>query len=95
MELSWQITVALILISHLSMGLGFAIASWLQAAELEVNEGKEVSSFFTGPCILFIVFWWLFVIHCYRHDVKKVGLSIKQIVELAEKKKAAKKDKDD
>ena len=57
--------------AYLSMGLGFSIASWLQAAEIEVNETGGHGSFFSGQLPWFVFLWPIVALFCYKKDVKK------------------------
>lgn len=67
-----MITALLILAVYLLLGVGFAIASWLQAAELRVN--KKGKPFEVGDLVLFVYFaglWPILALYCLRVDVLK------------------------
>jgi len=59
------------LTAYVFTGIGFAIASWLQAAEVEVNETGSYSTFFSSVALWFIFGWPVFALYCYKRDVKK------------------------
>lgn len=62
----------IIVIMYLSLGFGFALASWLQAVEVEINEGVTPSRFvFSRPFMFFFLLWWLVAIYCYRSCITK------------------------
>jgi Na+/H+ antiporter NhaC len=59
-------------IAYLLMGFGFSIAAWLEAAEKEVKEGKEPTSFISSimTLIFFMLFWFIIAAYCYKAEVK-------------------------
>lgn len=60
------------IVIYLSIGFGFALASWLQASEVRVKEGKKPSRFiFSKPFVFISLSWWLVAIYCYRAEVKR------------------------
>lgn len=65
--------------AYIFSGIGFSLASWLQAAELEVNEGRIPSKFFSRALPWFVLGWPVFAVYCYRAEVsrtiEKVDLS--------------------
>lgn len=56
---------------YVSIGFGFALASWLQAAEIEVNETGVHSAFFSKALLWFVFGWSVFAIYCYRAEVSR------------------------
>jgi hypothetical protein len=56
---------------YLSAGFGFAFASYLQAAEISVNNKKGIPPLFTGAYLFFVLAWWLVAIYCYRTEVSR------------------------
>lgn len=74
---------------YLATGFGFAVASYLQAAEISVNNKKGIPSLFNRTYVFFILAWWLVAIYCYRTEVSRTVA--KQDFEQA-KKNADKKD---
>ena len=63
--------VLLILTVYLAAGFGFALASWLQAAEKEVNETGKYTSLFCSMFGAFIWVWPFIALYCYRAEVKR------------------------
>lgn len=59
------------IVCHLAIGFGFGLASWLQAAELQVNNNEKIDSLIGGKLITFMIFWPILAIYCYRAEVKK------------------------
>ncbi|WRQ13091.1 hypothetical protein [Vibrio phage vB_VpM-pA2SJ1] len=56
--------------AYLMIGLGFALASWLQAAEIEVNEtGSYTLDWSTA--LWFTLAWPVIAAYCYRTEVSK------------------------
>lgn len=69
--MAWYHYLLIVLAIYFTMGFGFAIASWLQACEIKVKEGKAPDSFF-GTTLLWFIFAWLIVaIYCYRTEVSR------------------------
>ncbi|CAH9016415.1 conserved hypothetical protein [Vibrio phage 137E35-1] len=70
--MEFYIIVLCVLVVYLIIGIGFAIASWLQAAELRVNQGGMpfeksdlvLTAYFAG-------FWIIIALYCLRVDVLK------------------------
>lgn len=81
-------TYALIFITiYLSIGFGFALASWLQAAEIQVKEKKPYDRLLCINTVYFTAFWWLIAIHCYRADIKRSIPDLQYTLEEIEKRK--------
>ena len=59
------------LIVYLAVGFGFALASYLDLAEMEVNKGNGIPPFFCKTCLLFWLTWPLIARYCWRAEVKK------------------------
>lgn len=60
------------LIVYLIFGLGFFLASWLQAAEIKVNKGGEpYCAKDLVLCFYFAVSWPIIALYCLRVDVLK------------------------
>ncbi len=57
--------------AYVLIGIGFSIASWLEASEHEVNKGREPLNYFSSIGMSFLFFWLVFAIYCYRAEVKK------------------------
>ena len=57
--------------AYIFTGIGFSVASWLQAAEIEVNETGSYGSFFSTTALWFVFGWPVFAFYCYKRDVKK------------------------
>ena len=57
--------------AYFLMGLGFSLASWLQAAEKEVDTGKNEPPFLSKTFVVFIFVWPVIALYCYRAEVKK------------------------
>ena len=57
--------------AYLLVGLGFTLASWLQAAEKEVDAGKNQPAFLSKTFVVFIFVWPVIALYCYRAEVKK------------------------
>lgn len=55
---------------YIFTGFGFALASWLQAAELASDAGLDWSECWRTQ-IFFIVIWPIIAVYCYRAEVKK------------------------
>lgn len=66
-----MITFIIILIIYLSIGFGFALAAWLEAAEMEVNKKKDIPKFLSKTLIIFVLMWPFIALYCWRAKVKK------------------------
>ncbi len=60
-----------VLIGYLSAGFGFALASWLQGAEQQVDAGEAPDRLFQGKITIFILMWPLIALYCYRTEVTR------------------------
>ncbi len=65
-----NIYIAIGLIAYLSIGIGFAIAAWLQAAEMEVDKTGKYT-FKLKTFAFFTVAWWLVAIYCFQTEVSR------------------------
>ncbi|WPH64054.1 hypothetical protein vBVpP1_54 [Vibrio phage vB_VpP_1] len=67
---TFLIIASFLMLAYLLIGAGFALASWLQAAEEEVKEGV-----YTGisweAVFWFVVAWPFLAVYCYRTEVSK------------------------
>jgi hypothetical protein len=84
----WTLLIGVAVI-YLSAGLGFSIASWLQAAEIASDAHEKLPAFWGKNTVFFMPLWIFVALYCYRAEVKK---SIKKIdfEELAQDDKALK-----
>ncbi len=60
-----------IMVAYGFIGIGFSIASWLEASEHEVTEGREPHRYFSSIGMSFLFLWPMFAIYCYRAEIKK------------------------
>jgi hypothetical protein len=70
-ELNLGTILLFVLLAYFLIGLGFSIASWLQAGELKVEEGKEIPHFISSALLVFLVGWPFIARYCYLAEVEK------------------------
>lgn len=72
---------------YLSIGLGFALSSWLQAQEINVKNKQPVTIGFWKCWIHFTLAWWVLAIYCYRVEVSRTVMPVEIYEEVIKEKK--------
>jgi F0F1-type ATP synthase membrane subunit c/vacuolar-type H+-ATPase subunit K len=55
---------------YFSIGFGFSLAAWLQAAEISVNQCEDIPSFFPNNLVI-AALWPAIALYCYKTEVTK------------------------
>ena len=78
-----DIWLLLSIVVYLSIGMGFALASWLQALENRLHKQflrrdyeEEFKTF-----LLFTIGWWVIAIFCYKSEISKSIPTVKEYIE--------------
>jgi len=58
------------IITYITLGLGFALSSWLEVQEKNVKAKRPITVDFK-MWVIFTLGWWLIAIYCYRAEIKR------------------------